>query len=271
MHQKLGDLYASNGNFYKAFKEYYALIMAYPHANAYYYKSAQFLDLKKEYKNEIRILQSIPNYDTDSYALLQCGKVFLDLKEFGKSIACLQKAQNQNAITENRIAILRTLYTAYKDSGLTGQSDAVLEEIMKIDPNFSPEQVKSSRYIVLPQEVKSYIEQGKLLISQGKLDEAVQVLKQSLQLKETAYANMLIGNILVQQRKIEALTFLEKAYVEIKDNPALLNRLCVMYTIQKDYEKATAMLNEIKKIVGENDPKVIELEKMIHKQMSSKK
>jgi hypothetical protein len=31
------------------------------------------------------------------------------------------------------------------------------------------------------------------------------------------------------------------------------------------------MLKEIKKIVGENDPKVIELEKMIHKQMSSKK
>jgi tetratricopeptide (TPR) repeat protein len=270
-HQNLGTVYSSRGDYYKAFKEYYALVMTYPFTKSYYYKSAQYLDLAKDCKTEVKIFQSMPDYETDPYALFQCGKIFLDLEELGRSIRCLEQARRTNADLENVLPILKTLFVAYKDSGLTRQCDEIFGEIKKYEPFFSLEKARSSIFVLLPEEVKPYIERGKRLISEGKLNDAEQVLQQSLRIKETAYANLLLGGLLVQQRRIEALPYLEKAYVEIKDDPALLNKLCVLYMVKGDYKKAMAKVEEIKKVVGKNDPKVKELERMVQNSMRAQR
>lgn len=270
VHQNLGDFYASKGNYQRAFKEYYALVMTYPFARTYYYAAAHYLDLAKEFANEVRVLQSMPGYDTDLFALLQCGKIFIDSREYGNSIACLRQAR-ANIGTENLLPVLRTLYIAYRDSRLAEKSRETLEEIRKLDPSFSPDKASGGKYIVLPQEVRSYIERARRLIDEGKLDEAADVMQQSLRIRQTAYQYLLLGSVLAQQRKMEALPYLEKAYVEIKDDPALLNTLCVLYTVKRDYKKALLMLNALKKKAGTDDPKVRNLDEMVHKAMNAKK
>jgi tetratricopeptide (TPR) repeat protein len=270
MHQSLGEFYASKGEYRKAYKEYYALVLTYPFAKSYSYKCAQYLDLAKEYRNEVRVLQGMPAYETDLYAQLQCGRVFLELKDYGKSIDCLQRAR-ANIGSENVLPVLKTLYVAYKDSGLSGQSQSTLEEIRKYDAGFSPDNAKSGRYIVLPQEVKPYIEKARHLIDERKLDEAAEVMRQSLQIRESAYQYLLLGSILAQQRKIQALPYLEKAYVEIKDDPALLDKLCVLYTVKRDYRKALLMLDALKKVSGTDDPRIRALDAMVHNAMKTKR
>ena len=117
---------------------------------------------------------------------------------------------------------------------------------------------------LIPKNASAYTGAANMLIKQGELESALPILSESLILEETAFANKWIGQILLQQNKLKkALPYLEKAYHTESRDPQLLYNLSGAYALDKQYQKALGVLNELERI----NPKFPEAE-LLKRQLS---
>jgi tetratricopeptide (TPR) repeat protein len=111
--------------------------------------------------------------------------------------------------------------------------------------NLAYQEYKALIYLT-PFNVSPYIRAVNMLILQGDLASAMPLLRKSLDLEASAFANKWIGQILLNENRLrESLPYLKKAYSMRSDDPQLLYNLSGAYALNAQYEKARDTLDEL--------------------------
>lgn len=270
VHKSLAGIYEQNLKYSEAAKEYKALYTMVPEATSLYYKAAELMELSNNPLEAVKIYHDIPGYDTSYTLKLKCGVLFYKSKKYKRAIDEIKEIPS---VIDKKIKIvsLKTLYNIYTDSGLTDYANQIKKEIALLDPSYTGGAITQTRIVVIPEVIKPYIDRAINLKKTGKLNEALKELDAANKIKETAHTNQLIGNILFSMKKMEALPYLEKAYIEIKDEPSMLNNLCVLNIYSNKMNKAEFYLNELKKLVGANDSNFKRLEAIYNRGLEKNK
>ncbi len=114
-----------------------------------------------------------------------------------------------------------------------------------------------------PDNINHYLLVVSKLLALGAFDQAQSLLLQSLQIKETGYANKWIGQIyLMQQRPHQAQPFLLRAYSLQPDDAQLLYSLGASHALTGALDAATETLNQLRRL-EENSPRAAELARLI--------
>jgi tetratricopeptide (TPR) repeat protein len=249
-HIDLARYYALSGENIKAFNEIYSLIKTYPFYTQYYLQAAEYLYNAGDYENVRRLLLSVPYPRNDFLSLLNIGKMYQKIGDHSDAIVCFEHAKTVMKKEDNLEYLLTVLYKSYKETGNTGKLNDVLSEIKKKKINFNVEAAskKQEVLVTVDKEIKDYIEKAIALAKSNKLDESLEVLNQSLKIKESSFAYQMIGSIYFRKNDPRALQYLQKAYAMDPTDLSTLNNLFVIYVMKKDFKKAGICLNEIKSI-----------------------
>ena len=120
-----------------------------------------------------------------------------------------------------------------------------------------------------PLNVSPYIKAADMMIKGGNLGSALILLKKSLTLSETFFANKWMGQILLNFNRVkQSLPYLKKAYSQNRADPQLLYSLSGAYALSSQYQKARDLLNQLYQIApGFQDPYNLkdQLDRMLNK------
>ncbi len=120
-----------------------------------------------------------------------------------------------------------------------------------------------------PLNLSPYLRAADMLIKCGDFRSALILLKKSLPLGESFFANKWIGQILLRFNEVQqAIPHLEKAYQENPSDPQLLYGMSGAYALKGEYQKAKEKLDALYRIAPDfQDPYRLkeQLERMIKK------
>jgi tetratricopeptide (TPR) repeat protein len=271
VHKKLATYYESIGDFKRASKEYLSLAYISPSDVPSYYYAADLAFKAKECTNAIRYLQESPNADTSSYVQLSLASIYYSQKNYRDALACIDQLQKLQSGDNNYLQVQKLKYNVQRDSGLNSDAEKTLVNIKKADPSFNESGGGKSLVVLIPNRIKPYLEKAEILRKNGKLSEAVSVLKEANTIHEIYYTNLLIGKLLFSQKNIEALYYLEKAHREIKDDPSLIYCLSILYIMKRDMPKATEAIDDFARLEGKNHSQSERLRSLLRKQLQGKR
>jgi tetratricopeptide (TPR) repeat protein/lysophospholipase L1-like esterase len=270
LHKDLAAYFNSIGDLKRSSKEYLSLACTYPINSSYYYHAADFSYKAKDYDNAIRIFKESPFADTSNYAQYTLASIYFIQQKFKEALLCLDKLNNIKSDKKNTLLAEKLKYKIQKAAGLTTEAEKTLSQLKKIDPEINEEGDDRKSIVLLPEKIRPYLEKAEQLRKAGKLKEAINVLFEANNIYETPYINLLIGKILISQKDLKAVSYFEKAYEEIKDNPSLIYNLCLIYLIKEDIPKAKEKLKEFEKLEGKNHPRALQLSDFYNKVTAKK-
>jgi tetratricopeptide (TPR) repeat protein len=253
-HNWLAQKYKEKGEYLKAFKEYYSMIKNYPYVPDGYYFAIRYLEMLGDYKAALDIMLSLPDKDKYYSACIKIGKLYQKLNQPLMAIHYYEEVREIIQKGNDLEYMLNELYGAYLQAGNLVKANEILSEIRTTNPNFQPKMPNGQgKDVFVGKEVKPLIENAIVLIKQKRFDAALVVLFNAQKIKETSVANHLIGNILLRQGDDRALEYLEKAHKDDPKDPNILNNLFVIYLKNKDYAKASRILEEYKLVSDDYD------------------
>jgi len=267
-HINLAKHYAEMGNNMKAFREYFSLLKSYPFAIDLYFEALDYLYAAGDYQKALGLMLTMPGKDSNYLALFQMSRIYLKLNMPSKAIPVLIRAKNYLNPGENKEQLLTLLYNAYKTSGNEEKEKQILDELKIINPGLNVEKKKSDTGNNENKEIKSLITQAVKYIKQGNSNKALELLNESLKIKETGLANEMIGGIYFQKKDFKALYYFEKAYNINPKDVNTLNNLFLLYLMKKDIQKATKCLNEFQQVSTDYD-KIQKLNRLLERATNS--
>jgi len=270
VHKDLAEYFKSIGDLKRASKEYLSLAYLHPFNSSYYHYAADLASKTKDYDNAIRILEDSPFPDTSAFAQFNLASIYFSSEKYNKALSCVDKLLKINLSSENILLAEKLKYKIQKALKFNDEAEKTLTLIKKIEPGFNGDDEKKTVLILIPEKIKPYLEKAERLRKNGKFPEALAVLNEANSIKETAYANLLIGKILLRQNNLSSLYYFEKAYKEIKDDPTLSYNLCLLYLMKKDFPKAKDVMNNFVRIKGKDDPQSEQLLTLYEKQIEKK-
>ena len=270
VHKDLAAYYKSIGDLKRASREYLSLAYTYSHNASYYYFAADLAYKANDFDNAIRILKESPYPDTSAFVQITLASIYFAQQKFKEALLNLDKLSKINLSEENYLFAEKLKYKIQKASGLNLEAEKTLTSIKKLDPGFNDDNKGKTILVLLPEKVKAYIQNAERLRRNGQFAEALDVLAKANSIQETAFANLLIGKILLKQNNFNALLYFEKAYKEIKDDPSLIYNLSLLYLMKGDLFKAEAAINDFARLKGNNDPQFKQLLALFEKRSGKK-
>ncbi len=269
-HQKLASYYEGIGDYDHASREYLSVAYTAPLDVSSYYYAADLAARARDTSDAIRSLRESPGSDTSSYAQFTLASLYSSQRNNQEALSCIDKLESLHLDNSVMLRVQKLKYKVLKDSGDSSDAEQTLAVIKNIDPAFTESNKAGEIMILMPDKIKPYIDKANAMLKVGQVSEALDVLKEANNIREIPYTDLLIGKILFAQKNIDALPYLEKARVELKDDPSLLYRLCVLYMIKRDMTKATSAMNDFAKLQGENNPQYKQLKTIFGKTFSGK-
>lgn len=246
-HTNLAKHYASLGENHKAFMEMYSLIKTYPYLPDLYYQAVKYAMAGEEYVQVRDLLLSMPDHDTIYGACLRLAKVYEKLNDLVKAINWYEKAGKVLQKSDNVEYFLVSYHKACIAFGNIKKAEQLMAEIKKINPAYKPEETsKPEKVIFIDKQVKELIDKAIIQARKKNYSKAIEILKQSIKIKESSFAYQMIGSLMFEQKDMNALQYLEKAYSLDSKDANTLNNLFVIYLMKKDFPKASKCLDELK-------------------------
>ena len=270
VHKDLAEYYNLNEDLKSASKEYLALAYAFPMNASYFYYAAEYANKAKDYDNAIRILNESLNPDSSIYVNYTIASIYFSEKNYDAALTSLSKLKKLRLNKKNYLLSEKLKYKIQKASQMDDEAEKTLAGIKILEPGFDPSRESKKSVVLIPGKIKPYIEKAERLRKEGKISESLVVLTEANKILETAYANLLIGKLLLNRNNVTALKYFEKAEREIKDDPSLIFNLCILYLIKKDLPGAKNKINEFVKLEGENNPRSLQLKELYRKTIEEK-
>ncbi len=269
MHRELALNYINEGKIEPAFYEYLALVYTNPYIMHYYVKGLQLAEQLSSDTLAFLLLKDMPFLDSTYFALMKLGKVFLKWGKYNIAFNYFSKAQQISQNKIDKIYAKEGLYFTYLQMGNKRMAQRMLMEIRELDPNYRiANQNKKDLAIIVDPRVKPLIENAIDMARKKNFDEAIRLLRQSIEIQKTAIAYQLLGSVLFQVKDPQAFETLEKAYELNPADENTINNLVVLSVMLKKKEKALFYLDKYKHIGQPNQFK--ELQTMVKKTFSEK-
>jgi len=253
-HLEVAKHFASLGQYHKAFEEYYALIKSEPHKSSLYYEAADFLIKANEPFEAASLLKTIPNISKDCKGLLKLGQCYQLGHNLPLAVSSFESAVAVSQPMDDRETALLLLYNACKEDSQLEKSKNVLDKLAKIDRKYlqlASEQ--NAKVILADQDVKPLLDSALVYARSGNLKEANALLQRSLKIQETEFAYSMLGSIFFKKDNVKALVYFNKAYQMNPQDANVLNNLCVLSIMKKDFALASKYLDELSKVSGNAD------------------
>jgi tetratricopeptide (TPR) repeat protein len=230
-----------------------------PMKASYYYYAADLAYKANDYENTLKILNQSPNSDTNSYTQMTIASIYFSQKKYKEALLSVDKLQTMPLTKENFLLAQKLKYKIQRGLGFADEAEKTLASIKKLDPGFNADNEGKNILVLLPEKVKAYIQNAERLRRNGQFTEALDVLAEANSIQETAFANLIIGKILLKQNNPNTLIYFEKAYKEIKDDPSLIYNLSLLYMMKGDLSKAKATMDDFARLKGNKDPQFKQL------------
>jgi tetratricopeptide (TPR) repeat protein len=266
-HIKLAGLYYKLGDFYNAFREYYAALMYDPFQQQYYQNTIDCLIKINDFNLALKLINRSLELKETFYANFIKSDILFLKRDFNGALESLGKASKLNNSPEARMNILLKMHKVYHYSHNENESQKILSELKKISagiqPNY-PDELKDYVYFI-PVQVEKQMQKAMAYYRTQNFDPALEEFLKSLEIKETALANRCVGDILFLKNDSNAIIYYQKAYPDYKTNPGFLFNLGILYLQYNLPDKAKLILAEIKSL-DPGYPKIPLLEESISKQ-----
>ncbi len=264
-HIKLAKKYEQMGLFNNAFNEYYSLIKSNPYESSLYYRAVDLLLKAENPQKAISVIEMMPGFSNDFKALAKIGQCYHSMEKWNNAIAWLKKSVSTYQPGDDKETALILLYDSYLKVSFDTGAKQVLAELIKLNPKYKELETEQNVKIVMAREkVKPLLDSAVVLARAGKLNDAAVLLNKSLKLEETPFAYSMLGSIFYQTNKEISLKYYLKAYQLDSKDANILNNLCVLSIMKKDFVAATKYLNELK-LVSNNKEQIEALTKLLEK------
>jgi tetratricopeptide (TPR) repeat protein len=244
-HLKLAHYYENEKKYLEAFREYRALIYTIPHEVMFYENAARMLLTLNREEEAISILKESLRVRENNFVIKWLARLRLQQGNVNEALSYLTKA---DPVLKEDEEFLNILAHAYIVSGQFDELRRVLEHLRsrKVS-SLLPLQYRISAKT--QQMAQQYNSAAAVFLKEQDLRTAFVLLNQSLDIKETAFANKWIGQILLVQRQFrEALLYLKKAEaMGLKDADLYYNLAAASYYLDQKKE-AVRYLNKLERI-----------------------
>ena len=246
----LAKSYEKEGLIDLAYKEYEALLRTNPYVAINYRDAANCLIILGDLPLAQKYFQQSLEYEQSYLAYYRIGEIDLIKHDFENAIQNLKKAF-EIAPNENKVNILGRVYNAYVYSNKMDEAKSVADELRRVNAesllNLKPKRYLFSQYI--PYQTKNQVAQAQELANDKKFDEAIDVLKNSLQIYQSHVAKRFIGEIYFEQNDYEnALKYFLQVYSEFEFDPVFLHHLVIIYTDKKDTVNAQKYIRLLQQV-----------------------
>jgi tetratricopeptide (TPR) repeat protein len=267
-HKEVAKKYEQLGQFNEAFREYFSLIKSNPHESSLYYTSADLLLKANNPVKAISVLKMRPGFASDFNTLVKISQCYRYIEEWNEAISWLQKSIKISQPDDDKETALILLYDTYIKALLDTEAKLVLAELIKINPEHEKLAKENKVKIVMAgQKVKPLLDSAVVFARAGNLTDATVLLNKSIQLEETSFAYSMLGSIFFQTDKEQSIKYYLKAYKLDAKDANVLNNLCVLSIMKKDFDSANKYLDELKK-VSDNTTQINGLSSLLQKSQS---
>lgn len=260
-HEYLAEMYFKKGDYLNAYREYNSLTKMNPYWGFYFRKTADCLLKLNDLPEALRFFERSTEYGEASfYAHFRAGEICMIKNDFEKAIFHFQKAQ-LNADKDEKEKTLIKIYQALSFLNRASEGKEIEAYFAKVNPNNPiPVPPRTNTYMdYIPAQVKNKVDEAKKFIEVKDYEKAIELLTESLEIKETAIGFRLLGEVYYKNEEHKkAQHFLKKAYPEFKFDTHFL-RSCFMTDLATgNTDDARKTLQQLKK----TDPKSPEIEKL---------
>lgn len=249
-HERLADMYWKKGNFLNAYREYNSLSQINPYYSLYFRKTADCLLKMNNLPEALHFLERSTEYGDESfYAHFRAGEICMIKNDFEKAIVHFQKAQ-LNATKEDKEKTLVKIYQALNYLNRAGDGKEIVAYFKQINPN-KPISVPSRTNTYkdyIPLQIKTVVDEAQKFITVKDYQQAIGLLLESLEIKETPVAFRLLGELYFKNMEYEkSQYYFKKAYSEFKfDTPFLCSSIMADLATNK-LDDAKSTLEQLKK------------------------
>jgi tetratricopeptide (TPR) repeat protein len=247
-HRILGDFYMKNGDYFKAYKEYYSNVKYDPFQLRDYYLAIHCLTLTNDFPMALKLIDQSLALKETFYANYIKGEILFLKGDYTGSLKAFNRASAFNNSMDTKMRILIGMYKVLYYSGDQLKANEILNELQKIDPGYQPVfPSEKKKYIYyLPLQVEILVNKAFELYKSGNYNEALDIFLKSLDIRETSLANRCIGDIMFMKNDSSSLVYYQKAYPDYKDNIDFLFNMGILYLRYKQISKAKKIIEEMK-------------------------
>jgi tetratricopeptide (TPR) repeat protein len=248
-HRRLAEVYKACGDYYHAFREYYATIKYDPFQVKNYNDAVECLTRTNDLSLALKLLDRSLELKPTFYARGTRSEILFLKGDYEAAEKELDRASALDQSPNAKLQVLENLYKIQYSRGNVVKAQEVLNEIRKINPAFQPFVPPKKNYVnYIPVQVEGIINNALEHCKEGDLETGLKEFLQSLEIKETALANRCIGDILYSKHNSNAILYYQKAYPDYRSDIHFLYNLGVLYLQSQMTDKAEAVLHEIKKL-----------------------
>lgn len=265
-HVRLANFYKNKGNYYRAFREYYANIKYDPYQVANYNEAVECLTHTNDLPLALKLIDRSLELKPTFYAEGIRSEILFLKGDYAEAERALKRASELDRSKNATLQILTNLYKIYCFSGNVAKSQETLKELRKINPGYQVVISPKRKYVqYIPVQVEGLVNNAIALCRTGNFDAGLHAFLKSLDIKETAIANRYIGDILYSRHDSSAIVYYQKAYPDYKNDVDFLYNLGILCLQNRMTDKAQAVLDEIR-ILNPGYKNIPLLEEFIRKQ-----
>jgi tetratricopeptide (TPR) repeat protein len=244
-HLTLANYYKDRKEYQKAYHEYRALMYIIPHEVMFYEGTARMLLKLNREEEAILILEESLRITKNNFAIKNLAQLYLTKGDVNKALSYCAKA---GPTLTNDQDFLNTLAHAYIVSGQLDRFKKMMEYLHS-HKSFSFQPFPYHISTETQQLTQQYNSASTIFLKEKDFHTAFLLLNQSLNIKETSFANKWIGQILIVQKEFQqSLPYLEKAEsMGLTDSDLYYNLAAANYYLNKK-EKTIRYLKKLKQI-----------------------
>jgi tetratricopeptide (TPR) repeat protein len=267
-HIAMAKFYKRDKDFYKAYREYHAAILCNPFQVKDYLEAADCLIETDDLPLALDFINKSLELQESFYGYIRKGEILILKSDYQGAIVAFNKASKLDEKHINTALFLAKLYEAYFYNGDKENAEKTFNELKKIQPDFQvrfPEKKMDYVYHV-PVQVKNLVNEAIGDFNTGHDSAALELLLESLEIKETSLANRIAGDILMRKNDRNALVYFLRAYPDYNKDINFLSDLGNLYLKYRVTDKAREVLNEMQHLDPESE-KITRLKEKIRAAM----
>jgi len=249
-HEYLADMYMKKGDYIKAYQEYNSLTKINPYWSFYFRKAADCLLKMEDLPEALRFFERSTEYDESFYAHFRAGEICMIKNDQEAALRHFQKAQ-LNADAQQKQKTLVKIYQTLVYLNRTEEGKDILTYFKKLNPKQGiPVPPRTYLYMnYIPLQVKQNVEGASEYLAHNNQDKAIELLLNSLEIKETPVVFRMLGELYSKKGELEKSNgFLMKAYPEFKFESQFLHYFIVASMATGHKDDAKKALEQLKKI-----------------------